>query len=409
MVRSSGLRGRGGAGFPTGLKWSFLPEDHPGPDLLLRQRRRKRAGHLRQPRADGTRSAPGPRRHHPQLLCHPGDHRLHLPPLRISPVPAADAGGHRRVLRGRLPGQEHPRLAVLAGRVHPPRRGGLRLRRRDRPDREPRRPPRPGRGSSRPFPPSKGCSASRRWSTTSRRWPASKHIVERGVAWFRSLGTPPDPNNPRDPGSFGPKLFGLSGHVDPPGLLRGPAGHLLPRVDRGLRRRRLEGPQGQGGRPRRTEHRRDDRGRTGPAAGFFRTVAGGLPRPGHRLRHRAGRNLLDDRLPPQQLPLLRPRKLRPVHPLPRRHALGDDDDAADQGRPGKARRSRSAPGDRRQHRHHSRARRSAGWPTAPPGRSRPPCRKFRGELEDYIKRTNPQGCDGVAPVEKVAGKMVFSQ
>ena len=27
----SGLRGRGGAGFPTGLKWSFLPENHPGP------------------------------------------------------------------------------------------------------------------------------------------------------------------------------------------------------------------------------------------------------------------------------------------------------------------------------------------------------------------------------------------
>ena len=26
-VKASGLRGRGGAGFPTGLKWSFLPKD----------------------------------------------------------------------------------------------------------------------------------------------------------------------------------------------------------------------------------------------------------------------------------------------------------------------------------------------------------------------------------------------
>ena len=31
QTKASGLRGRGGAGFPTGLKWTFLPKDHPGP------------------------------------------------------------------------------------------------------------------------------------------------------------------------------------------------------------------------------------------------------------------------------------------------------------------------------------------------------------------------------------------
>src|SRR5579884_4334139 len=31
VVKASGLRGRGGAGFPTGVKWTFLPKDHPGP------------------------------------------------------------------------------------------------------------------------------------------------------------------------------------------------------------------------------------------------------------------------------------------------------------------------------------------------------------------------------------------
>ncbi len=33
-VKQSGLRGRGGAGFPTGMKWSFVPQDNPKPKYL---------------------------------------------------------------------------------------------------------------------------------------------------------------------------------------------------------------------------------------------------------------------------------------------------------------------------------------------------------------------------------------
>ena len=34
VVKASGLRGRGGAGFPTGLKWSFMPKDDGKPHYL---------------------------------------------------------------------------------------------------------------------------------------------------------------------------------------------------------------------------------------------------------------------------------------------------------------------------------------------------------------------------------------
>src|SRR5258706_9843021 len=34
-LKKSGLRGRGGAGFPTGLKWSFMPRQFPGAKYVV--------------------------------------------------------------------------------------------------------------------------------------------------------------------------------------------------------------------------------------------------------------------------------------------------------------------------------------------------------------------------------------
>ena len=50
------------------------------------------------------------------------------------------------------------------------------------------------------------------------------HIVDRGVDWFKSIGVPPDPKNPRDAGSYGPKLYCISGHVNKPGCVELPLG-----------------------------------------------------------------------------------------------------------------------------------------------------------------------------------------
>ena len=48
-VKNSGLRGRGGAGFNTGMKWSFVPKAVGETEIHSVQRRRKRTGHVQRP------------------------------------------------------------------------------------------------------------------------------------------------------------------------------------------------------------------------------------------------------------------------------------------------------------------------------------------------------------------------
>jgi NADH-quinone oxidoreductase subunit F len=50
------------------------------------------------------------------------------------------------------------------------------------------------------------------------------HILARGAEWFKSIGVPPNPNNPRDQGSYGPKLYCISGHVNRPCCVELPLG-----------------------------------------------------------------------------------------------------------------------------------------------------------------------------------------
>jgi len=43
-VKKSALRGRGGAGFPTGLKWSFMPRGFPEPNTSYATRTKGNRG-----------------------------------------------------------------------------------------------------------------------------------------------------------------------------------------------------------------------------------------------------------------------------------------------------------------------------------------------------------------------------
>ncbi len=56
-VKASGLRGRGGAGFPTGLKRSFMPRSFPGAQICGVQHRRGRTGTFKDRDITGFQSA----------------------------------------------------------------------------------------------------------------------------------------------------------------------------------------------------------------------------------------------------------------------------------------------------------------------------------------------------------------
>ena len=79
MAKDSGLRGRGGAGFPTGMKWGFLPPPGRRSALPRRQRRRVRAGHLQGHPADAGGPALPHRGGGDHVVRHRLPPRLHLP------------------------------------------------------------------------------------------------------------------------------------------------------------------------------------------------------------------------------------------------------------------------------------------------------------------------------------------
>ena len=107
-VKKSNLRGRGGAGFPTGLKWSFIPKDNPKPRYLASTPTRASRAPSRTA-TSWTRPPPADRGGGHRRLRHRRAHRLHLHPRASSSGPAERLRGGAR---GGLPaGMLGPQLA----------------------------------------------------------------------------------------------------------------------------------------------------------------------------------------------------------------------------------------------------------------------------------------------------------
>jgi NADH-quinone oxidoreductase subunit F len=217
MVKEAGLRGRGGAGFPTGMKWSFIPKDSPKPTYLV---------------VNADESEPGTCKDIPLMMASPhllvegviiasyaikakhafiyirGEVLHVIRRLQQAVQEAYDAGYLGRDILGSgydvditvhpgagayICGEETALLDSLEGR-----RGQPRLR--------------------PPFPAVAGLYASPTVINNVETIASVPSIVSQGVDWFRSMGSEKSP---------GFTLYSLSGHVTHPGQYEGPLGLTL--------------------------------------------------------------------------------------------------------------------------------------------------------------------------------------
>ena len=222
-VKASGLRGRGGAGFPCGLKWSFLPKDHPGPIYLC---------------VNGDESEPGTFNN--RILIEEDPHQvLEGIILACYATRATTAyfylrfeyGTCYRVFQKAI---DEAYAANLLGRniqgkdfhldVYMHRGAGAYICGEETGLIESLEGKRAWPRIKPPFPAIEGAFRKPTVVNNIETLACVTHIIDRGADWFKSMGVPPDPKNPRDPGSFGPKLYCISGHVNKPGCVELPLG-----------------------------------------------------------------------------------------------------------------------------------------------------------------------------------------
>ncbi len=222
-VKASGLRGRGGAGFPAGVKWGFLPKDHPGPIYLCVN-------------ADESE----PCTFNNRILMEEDPHQvIEGIILAAYATRASTAYIYVRYEYGRS--YRHMQRAVdecyasgLLGRnilgkdfhldVFLHRGAGAYICGEETGLLESLEGKRAWPRIKPPFPAVEGAFRKPTVVNNIETLACVPHIIERGADWFKSMGVPPDPKNPRDIGSYGPKLYCVSGHVNNPCCVELPLG-----------------------------------------------------------------------------------------------------------------------------------------------------------------------------------------
>jgi NADH-quinone oxidoreductase subunit F len=222
-VKASGLRGRGGAGFPTGLKWTFLPKDHSGPIYMCIN-------------ADESE----PCTFNNRILMEEDPHQV-LEGIILScyATRASTAylylryeyGRSYRVLQQAIDELYNNNLLgrnILGKDFHLDiflhRGAGAYICGEETGLIESLEGKRAWPRIKPPFPAVEGAFRKPTVVNNIETVACVTHIIDRGADWFKSIGVPPDPKNPRDAGSYGPKLYCISGHVNNPCCVELPLG-----------------------------------------------------------------------------------------------------------------------------------------------------------------------------------------
>jgi NADH-quinone oxidoreductase subunit F len=219
-VKDSGLQGRGGAGFGTGLKWSFMPKETDRPRYLV---------------CNADESEPGSFKD--RILMERGPHQLlegiliaawatgaektfvyvrgeYAWPARQVERAVAEARARGYLGRKVMGRSFHHDVVVMrgAGAYICGEETGL-LESLEGKKGQPRKKP--------PFPAQYGAFGMPTTVNNVETFCHVPHIVAKGPAWFRGFGTEKSP---------GTTLFGVSGHVVRPGLFELPLGTPLDEI-----------------------------------------------------------------------------------------------------------------------------------------------------------------------------------